>query len=97
MGSDATHELDDGPPSRSARRWYGHQTLTADLIAFTAVVYGGVAQMRPVIYSGAATYALGGPAVHAWHGHWGKAAGSLGLRVGAPLTFATVAFGSPEN
>ncbi|MBX3125708.1 MAG: hypothetical protein KF718_03290 [Polyangiaceae bacterium] len=50
-----------------------------------------------MLYGGAAIYALGGPTVHAWRDHWGKAAGSLGLRAGAPLTFATVALGSPEN
>lgn len=47
VGFDATHESDDGPRGGPARRWYGHQTLAVDLIAFGAVTYGGVAQMRP--------------------------------------------------
>jgi hypothetical protein len=36
-------------------------------------------------YASLATYALGGPVVHIAHENYGRAAGSLGLRVGGPI------------
>lgn len=37
------------------------------------------------LIAGALVYAFASPTIHALHGHWGKAGGSLGLRLGAPL------------
>lgn len=42
---------------------------------------------------GLGTYLLGGPVVHAAHGNWGRALGSLGLRSGAPILGAVLGVG----
>jgi hypothetical protein len=76
---------------REVTNWYGWQTLTTDGAAFTlavavaAVNEGG----KPVVgVTALATYLAGGPIVHAAHGNWGRAFGSLGLRLGAPIAGA---------
>ena len=73
--------------------WYGWQTLTTDAASVTFLVGFGVAAGRSnndateTVFASACAgaYFLGGPIVHAAHGNWGRAAGSLGLRVGAPF------------
>jgi hypothetical protein len=39
---------------------------------------------------GAATYGIGAPVVHAVHGNYGRALGSLGLRVIAPIAIGLI-------
>jgi hypothetical protein len=69
-------------PEPRESRWYGWQTLGADLGAGLALgVHGGLA---------VGVYALGGPTVHAAHGRWGAAAGSAALRITLPFLFAIV-------
>lgn len=65
------------PRQRTERRWYGHQTLLVDGASIAALF------ADPGL--GAGGLILGGPVVHTAHGHVGKALGSLGLRVGAPI------------
>ncbi len=45
---------------------------------------------RTLSITGVLTYGFGAPAVHAAHGHAGKALGSLGLRLGLPIGFAMI-------
>jgi len=65
------------PLQRTQRRWYGYQTLLVDGASIAALF------ANPGL--GAGGLILGGPAVHTANGHVGKAFGSLGLRVGAPI------------
>jgi hypothetical protein len=73
-------------------RWYGWQTLAADggavflFLSSLALLDGGDDGASTVVaWTSLGVYVLGGPVVHGFHGHAGKAAGSLGIRVGAPL------------
>jgi hypothetical protein len=80
-------------PSPSIDRWYGWQILIADAgaLGFTALALGASAAHSsdaaalPPLAVAAGSFVFGGPVVHAVHGHWGKAGGSLALRVGLPL------------
>lgn len=79
-----------------ARRWYGWQTLLLDgaAIALTvggAGLDGNDAAQTPALGLALGTYLAGGPVVHLLHGHPGKAALSLGLRVGVPVTAGAIA------
>ena len=81
--------------------WYGWQTLVVDgasLALGTAAIglsgssssgseVGNVAGVLTV-----SALVLGGPIVHAAHGNWEKAGGSLGLRLGAPAAGALGGF-----
>lgn len=49
------------------------------------MVVGGAVEEPLLLGASFATYVLGGPIVHASHGNWGRAALSLGARVGMPL------------
>src|SRR5262245_41371808 len=61
---------------------YFGQTLIIDGAAITlAVVSGGSA---PVLGLATLTYLIGPPVVHALHGHRGRVAASVGLRIGLP-------------
>jgi hypothetical protein len=82
--------------SADGRHWYGWQTLGTDGATLVSIaIFGGlgsVAHSDVLTGIGGATasvgYLLGSPAVHAGHGQWALAAGSLGLRVGAPIAGA---------
>lgn len=65
----------DGSPENAS--WYGWQTLITDGAALLA------APIAPA--AGVGLYLVGAPLVHATHGRFGTAAGSFGLRLGAPL------------
>ena len=83
----------DEPRSESnleQRRWYGWQTLLTDAAALGLLV--GAASSQSTATPGLALYALGGPGVHAGHGHAGKALGSLALRVSLPVTVGYVGY-----
>lgn len=72
--------------AEAATEWYGWQTLLADGAAVTFTVMAAKEpDSTPFLMASAGTYLLGGPIVHAAHGNWGRAAGSLGLRLGLPL------------
>ena len=45
-----------------------------------------------VFYAGLGAFVFGGPIVHAAHGHWAKAGGSLALRLGLPVLLWAAAF-----
>ena len=72
-------------PAHADEEWYGYQVLATDL-GGGALVAGGVMADLPAMWlSGAGALLLGGPIVHAAQGNHGRAAASLGLRVGGPL------------
>jgi hypothetical protein len=75
------------------RSWYGWQTLLSDAVSVGLMVSAanGHADERGSV--GAFGYALGGPIIHLAHGHAGKAGGSLGLRLGAPVVGVLIGFG----
>jgi len=55
---------------------------------------GGLEILFPlVVVSGAGTLALGGPVVHLAHGNYGRAVGSLGLRVMSATALFAVGYG----
>ncbi len=75
-------------PTAAARatRWYGYQTLLVDAASAGVMLAGtGARQFGTVTAVGLGAYALGGPVVHAVHGHLDKAALDLGLRVVLPM------------
>lgn len=89
LGSDAQPVWLDRelPEHHEAESWYGWQTLTTDGLALTGLVVAGTLsdsdhQSAPQIagLTSLSTYMLGAPIIHAVHGNWGAAAGSLGLR-----------------
>jgi hypothetical protein len=67
-----------------ATRWYGWQILAIDAAALgvAAASDGEGAELALT------SLVLSGPLVHAFHGHGGRALGSLGLRLGAPIAGA---------
>jgi len=70
-------------PRTGPSEWYGYETLLVDgagLGLGAASVAGGI----PFGIAGLATYVLGGPIVHAVHGHGGKVGIDLAVRLGAP-------------
>jgi len=80
------------PPRPPVMRWYGWQTLAADIGAVTLTLVLGAnvdersdAAVIGTAALGATAFLLGGPTVHAAHGHWDKAGISLALRVGLVL------------
>lgn len=89
-------------PGSTRTRWYGWQTLIVDLGGmmaysawFTAAGEGDARTnannvMGPIWYG---AYALGAPIVHAAHGHWGRAAGSLAMRTAGVAAVALVGMG----
>lgn len=73
------------------------QTLATDAMALSlALSAAAVAGSgndhagEALAYTSLATFVLGGPIIHATHGNWGRAAGSLGLRVGTPIVGAAL-------
>jgi hypothetical protein len=81
--------------------WYGWQILVIDVadaavFAATAAVTLGNSQWMgqdlgaPLGVTGAVFYVAGGPTVHLAHGHVGRAAISVALRVGTPLVFGLI-------
>lgn len=71
---------------------YAERMIAIDATADTLIVVGLVGDHDWPIYAGLASYALGGPSLHAAHGEWPRAGISLGVRVGLPL--ATGAIGN---
>jgi hypothetical protein len=81
------------PPTlelREVDRWYGGYTLMADGISLGAAIAGAISEGsggEPFLWIAGGGYLLGAPIVHLAHGNPGRAAASLGLRVGLPLAF----------
>lgn len=83
-------------PTPPRRYWYGWQTLIADAVALGVASAADPRNGRRegLLYTGAVLYVLGGPFVHFMQEEPGKALGSAGLRIGAPLAGA-LALGGP--
>ena len=95
---------DEPKPADVKREWYGWQTLATDGVSFAAMGMGfgsfvhemtssrtGDNHATSILLTGAGFggYIFGAPAVHAAHGHWGKAGASFGMRTG-PLALCGV-------
>jgi hypothetical protein len=82
------------PPGLPANRvWYGGPSIALDAAAVTLFVVGidedGAGQW--LTWAAVGTYVLGAPTVHVLNRQYGRAAGSLALRVGVPVaTFYAV-------
>ncbi len=70
-------------PRTTPGEWYGYETLLVDG-AGLGLAAGTLAGGIPLGVAGLATYVLGGPIVHAVHGHGGKVGIDLAVRLGAP-------------
>ncbi len=79
------------PPAARADGGYAERMIAIDATADTLIVVGMVGKQDWPIYAGLASYALGGPLLHAAHDEWPRAGVSLGVRLGLPL--ATGALG----
>lgn len=90
---------------RPTAEWYGWQTLLVDGVSLATIPF----ELAPstsfartpsasyLLIGSLSTYAFGGPLVHMAHGHWGRGAFDLGLRVGAVAagSLAGAALGRP--
>ena len=79
-------EKDAGDRSGASSHWYGWQVLLADGSALALLLFGTSVESPGGVYLGAATFVLGGPIAHIAHRRGGAAAGSLALRLGAPVS-----------
>lgn len=77
-------------PVESPSRWYGWQTLGADISGWVMLVGAGSSQSTGLGYASLGTLALGAPIIHAAHENWGAAAGSLAIRTLGTVTAALV-------
>lgn len=81
----------DAQPRAQHTVWYGWQVLVAD--AASATIMGAALALTPdrgssnvnagFFFAGVGAHAVAAPAVHLANGELGRAAGSLGMRVGA--------------
>lgn len=92
------------------RTWYGYQTLAADGVAVVMTSLGlesaihdatsgrssSEATTALLLVGGSMTYLFAAPTIHALHGHWGKAGGSLGLRA-APFALCAAILGAGSS
>lgn len=92
------------PAEPTVERWYGWQTLLADTGVLTlAIGLGGAVDERDeaavigAVVAGVGAFALAGPIVHAAHGHWRKAGGSLALRGGLLLLGGALGYAIGEE
>jgi hypothetical protein len=81
--------VDEGEPTDST--WYGGRMLLVDALSVGLLWTAAANDVDGLAQLGLAGMFLGGPVVHITQGKVGRAFGSLGLRVGLPLT-AAVAF-----
>jgi len=75
------------------RHWYGWQTLIADgaVLGFLTAAVLDKEHSEFFGYSALAGYVVAAPIIHFTHGNPGRAFGSLGLRVGAPIVVSITA------
>jgi len=98
------------PPLATRTLWYGWQTMLTDggavalwLLADAAheahFTHGSAYEQAATaaVVLGFGAYALGGPAVHAVRGAWGRAGGSLALRLGLPLVAGALGLGLSKS
>lgn len=100
------NEADEPKGPAPKREWYGWQTLATDGVSFTMMGLGlgsaihegsssrtgdNHATSALLLGTGFAGYLFAAPTVHAAHGHWGKAAGSFGMRSGPLAVCAALA------
>ena len=78
------------PEKRYEKVWYGYQPLIADAISISLFLGGAASTTDGVTTAGYLGFILGTPIIHMAHGNIGKGFGSLGLRVGVPLTAAAI-------
>lgn len=87
--ADCADCADDGPPKRVRRRWYGWQTLIADL-----ALLGFILDADPEATESSGYYLAGmatsAPVIHLANGQPGNAAKSLALRGGSLGFFALI-------
>lgn len=85
MAAPATPE--DKPSD--APRWYGWQTLTTDgaavVLGALALASDSTSAQETLGTAAVGAYGLGAPVVHATHGRFAYAGGSLAMRLGGPL------------
>lgn len=63
---------------------YEAEMTVANVTPALILASGYVFETAPVLEASLGAYLLGGPIVHTIHGNYGRAAASLGLRVGLP-------------
>jgi hypothetical protein len=80
-------------PARAEEKRYGYQVAAPDAVGWVLVLVGSQSENWGAAALGVGGILLGGPIVHAAHGHWGRAGASLGLRVGAPLAGVSLGAG----
>lgn len=81
-----TEEQLEAQGHRFERRWYGELILAADATAAIGVAIGAAADSGEIAgLSLLGFYVIAPMAVHAMHRRGGAAAGSAGLRLGAPI------------
>jgi hypothetical protein len=81
-----TEEQLEAQGYRIERRWYGELILAADATAALGVAIGAAADSGEIAgLSLLGFYVIAPMAVHAMHRRGGAAAGSAGLRIGAPI------------
>lgn len=78
------------PTAARADGGYAERMIAIDATADTLIVVGMVGDHEWPIYAGLASYALGGPILHAAHDEWPRAGVSLGVRVGLPLATGAI-------
>jgi len=91
------------PPPKA--EWYGWQTLLVDGVSLATIPlelapstsFTRTPSASYLFIGSLTTYAFGAPLVHVAHGHWGRGALDLGLRVGAVAagSLAGAALGRP--
>lgn len=81
---------------RGGRRWYGWQTLLADIGGISLSAVGFATGSDALYWGGGAVQLIGGPIAHWSHGRVGTGFVDLGLRLVLPLTLGLVAW-APER
>src|SRR5436190_16043433 len=84
---------DPTPRSPPRPRFYGEQIIAVDGVALGAII-SGLALHPALALGGGALYAFGPPIVHLAHDNPTRAAGSFGLRIGAPLVGGALGLGT---
>lgn len=75
-------------PTAHTARWYGGPSTAVDAGVFGLLAVGSLTNWqapKPVAWALVASFSLSGPVNHALHGNWGRAGGSLAMRVTMPL------------
>jgi hypothetical protein len=80
-GTDASLVAPVPPKASVTRTWYGWQILLADAALIGGAMVAGDEALDMLLPA----LALSGPTIHILNGHPGRAAGSLGMRVGLPI------------